>query len=109
DTLASVLTERPAEVRVLGYSKMLVLNSAAFVVLTGNGLRVTEDLARRFIIVNLDARMENPEARPFAPGFLDGIMRRRIELLEAALTILRFGRMNAGQLARGGKPLGSFE
>jgi putative DNA primase/helicase len=106
DTLASVLTERPARIRVLGETRMVPLNSAAFVALTGNGLTVTEDLARRFILCELDARCEDPETRPFAAGFLEDIERRRSELLTAALTIWRWGRLNT---LKHGKPLGSFE
>src|SRR5205085_7955521 len=49
-TLASVLTERPARVRLLGYTRMVTLNSTAFIVVTGNGLSVSEDLARRFVV-----------------------------------------------------------
>ena len=51
DTLASVLTERPARVRLLGVSEMVPLNCTAFIVITGNGLSVSEDLARRFLNV----------------------------------------------------------
>jgi hypothetical protein len=40
---------RPAKVRVLGGSQMVPLNSSTFVILTGNGLTVSQDLARRFI------------------------------------------------------------
>jgi hypothetical protein len=87
DTLASVLTERPARIRVLGETRMVPLNSAAFVALTGNGLTVTEDLARRFILCELDARCEDPETRPFAAGFLEDVEPRRSDLLTAALTI----------------------
>jgi hypothetical protein len=108
DTLASVLTERPAWVRPLGVSRMVPLNSTAFVAVTGNGLSVTEDLARRFIPIELDARCEDPESRPFAAGFLNHIERRRAELLTAVLTIWRWGRQNASGFLRG-KPLGSFE
>jgi hypothetical protein len=108
DTLASVLTERPARVRVLGRSLMVPLNSTAFIAVTGNGLTVTEDLARRFILCELDARCEDPESRPFASGFLKEIERRRAELLAAVLTIWRWGRRTAAQLRRG-KPLGSYE
>jgi hypothetical protein len=75
DTLASVLTERPARVRLLGQTRMVPLNSAAFVAVTGNGLTVTEDLARRFIPCELDARCEDPEVRPFPSGFLEQIER----------------------------------
>jgi hypothetical protein len=106
DTLASVLTERPARVRLLGQTRMVPLNSTAFITITGNGLTVTEDLARRFIHCQLDARCEDPELREFGAGFLDQIERQRAELLVACLTIWRWGRQNV--LPRG-KALGSFE
>ena len=66
DTLASVLTERPTRVRPLGRTQMVALNSTAFVALTGNGLSVSEDLARRFIVCE-DARwrtLSNENSRP---------------------------------------------
>ena len=53
DLLASAITERPAKVRVLGRSQMVPLNACAFVILTGNGLTVSEDLARRFMAIEL--------------------------------------------------------
>lgn len=107
DTLASVLTERPAHVRPMGSSTMVPLNAAAFIAITGNGLTVTEDLARRFLASDLDPRCEDPEARPFPPGFLAGIEARRAELLSACLTIWRFGRQS--QSLAPGLPLGSYE
>ncbi len=85
---------------------MIKLEHASLVVLTGNGLAVGEDLARRFIFCQLDPRLEDPEARPFEPGFLDEIERRRADLLTAALTIWRWGRQNR---PKAGIPLGSFE
>jgi hypothetical protein len=108
DTLASVLTERPSHVRIMGRSQNVPLNSSAFIAVTGNGLSVSEDLARRFIELALDPQCEDPEARPFAPGFLNDIATQRVELLAAALTIWRFGRQNAHSLIRG-LPFGSFE
>ena len=108
DTLASVLTERPARVRPLGRTQMVGLNSTAFVALTGNGLSVSEDLARRFMVCEFDAQCEDPEQRKFASGLLDEIECRRAELLAAALTIWRWGRQNAVDLKHG-RPLGSFE
>lgn len=106
DTLASVLTERPAKVRVLGKSEMRTLNSTAFVCVTGNALAISEDLVRRFLVCDLDAKVENPETRRFAPGFLDRIMRRRQHLLTCALTIWRWGRQRD---LRAGEALGSYE
>lgn len=111
DVLASAITERPARARVLGQSRMVELNSTAFIAVTGNGLTVTEDLARRFVLVEMDARCEDPESRSFTTGsekFLDEMMERRAELLAAVLTIWRWGRQNAPTLKRG-KTLGSFE
>ena len=108
NTLASVMTERPAHVRVMGRSVMVPLNCAAFVALTGNGLSVSEDLARRFLEVLVDPQCEDPEARPFPPGFLASILARRAALLTAALIVWRWGRQNAADLTRG-LPVGSFE
>jgi putative DNA primase/helicase len=108
NTLASIITERPSGVRELGKSRMIKLEHASFVVLTGNGLSVGEDLARRFIFSQLDPQLENPESRPFKPGFLEDIERRRGELLAAVLTIWRWGRQNTNSLKLG-ITLGSFE
>ena len=105
--LASAITERPAQVRVLGRSQMVPLNASAFVILTGNGLSVSEDLARRFIAVDFDPRTEDPEARTFATEIRIEVTERRTELLAALLTIWRWG-----QIAQGiapGRTLGSFE
>ena len=107
DLLASAITERPSRVRVLGQSKMVMLNANAFVVLTGNGLSVSEDLARRFLAVDLDAHAEDPEARSFQGDIKSEILAERSELLAALLTIWRWGRQQIDLPA--GKPLGSFE
>jgi putative DNA primase/helicase len=108
DILASVLTERPARIRALGRTQMITLNSTAFIAVTGNGITVSEDLARRFIVCELDARCEDPEQRPFETGFLKRIEHHRPELLTAALTVWRWGRQAAADLEPG-RPLGSFE
>jgi hypothetical protein len=106
DLLASAITERPARVRLLGRSQMVPLNASTFVVLTGNGLTVSEDLARRFVAVDLDPRMEDPEARPFTTDIRSEVTVRRKELLAALLTIWRWGRIASDVEA--GLPLGSF-
>jgi len=106
NTLASLLTERPAGVRILGQSRMVTLEHASFIALTGNGLTVSEDLARRFLYCELDAHCEDPERRSFEPGFIDSIRMDRSGLLSAALTIWRWGRQT--KMNRG-IPLGSFE
>ena len=107
DLLASAITERPARVRVLGRSQMVPLNATAFVILTGNGLSVSEDLTRRFIAVEFDAGTEDPEAREFPIDIRVDVTERRMELLAALLTIWRWGRLTPGMKA--GQALGSFE
>jgi hypothetical protein len=105
--LASSITERPARVRLLGRSQMVTLCATAFVILTGNGLTISEDLARRFVAVDFDPRTEDPEARRFATNIRAEVTARRTELLAALLTIWRWGRITKGINA--GLPLGSFE
>jgi hypothetical protein len=107
DLLASAITERPSRVRLLGKSQMVPLNSSALVILTGNGLRISEDLARRFIVVDLDARTEDPETRPFKIDIRAEVTARRTELLAALLTIWRWGRIAID--IKSGIPFGSFE
>lgn len=106
DQLASAITERPARVRVFGKLEMVVLNTCALIILTGNGLTVTEDLARRFIAIELDPKTEDPESRRFHIDILAEVSKRRSELLAACLTIWRWGRL---QNLESGLPLGSFE
>jgi hypothetical protein len=104
--LAQALTEGAVETRPLGQTKLVRLSSSSFIAVTGNGIQLTEDLIRRFLIVNLDAKCENPELRWFTEDFELTIATRRLELLAAALTIWQWGRQNA--LPKG-LPLGSFE
>ena len=87
---------------------MVPLCTSACVMVTGNGLSISEDLARRFVVIKLDARVDDPEARRFPAGFLRGIAARRAALLSECLTILRWGRQNLTTLRRG-RPVGSFE
>lgn len=107
ELLASFLTERPARVRLLGRSQMVPLNSSAFVVLTGNGLALAEDLVRRFLVIELDPRTEDPEKRSFKIDIQAHCRINRLTLLAAALTIWRWGRQ--AENWQPGLPLGSFE
>jgi hypothetical protein len=108
DILASALTENPAMVRLMGHSKMVPLHVRTFIGITGNGLQIAEDMARRILACHLDAQMENPEAQPFQPGFLDEIFAQRASLLSDVLIIWRYGRQNPGAL-KPGRALGSYE
>jgi hypothetical protein len=108
DALASAITERPAYVRILGQSVTVALNATAFICVTGNGIVLSEDLARRFLTVELDAGIEDPEARDFKGDVLGEAMQYRGVLLREALTIWRWGRLEGANLPAG-RPLGSFQ
>jgi hypothetical protein len=107
DLLASAITERPARVRILGKSQMVPLNASTFVILTGNGLTLSEDLARRFMVVELDPRTEDPETRKFTINIQEEVKKRRTQLLAALLTIWRWGRLDRS--IKPGRAFGSFE
>ena len=106
DILNSALTENPASVRVMGKSEMVPLHTHTFIGITGNAVEIAEDMARRLLTVRIDAKMENPEQREFAPGFLDDVFTARNKLLTDVLIIWRWGRQHR---LKTGKPLGSFE
>jgi hypothetical protein len=106
NVLAQVITENAVDARLLGQSKMIPLTTNAFIAVTGNAIRISEDLARRFLVVDLDAKCENPEQRYFQQSFETQIAATRLELLGAVLTIWRWGRQNR---LEAGIPMGSFE
>ena len=106
DILASVLTEHPAKVRLMGQTKMVPVHNHTFIAITGNAVQIAEDMARRLLNSHLDAKMEDPERRKFPPGFLDRVYAARPDLLAAALTIWRWGRQIQSKV---GIPLGSYE
>jgi hypothetical protein len=108
DTLASALTENPAQVRVMGLTKMVPLFVCTFIAISGNGVEIAEDMARRLLNSRLDARMENPEERKFKPGFLDDVLTQRPDLLSNLLMIWRWWRQN-GSTPDVGRALGNYE
>jgi hypothetical protein len=87
--LCTALTESPARLRPLGSSENREINTRAFIALNGNGLRISEDLVRRVVNVELDAKIENPELRSFPGDLLADIAEARLQLLAAILTIWR--------------------
>jgi hypothetical protein len=106
NVLAQAITESAVKTRLLGQSRMVRLTTNAFIAVTGNAVSISEDLARRFLVVDLDAKCENPEQRSFNEDFGTSIKEHRADLLAAVLTIWLWGRQNS---LEPGLPLGSFE
>jgi hypothetical protein len=107
DLLNSMLTQDEVSPRILGKSEAPSVSTGAFVTATGNGLVIKGDLIRRTLLCRIDAKVEQPENRPFKCDPVMEAMERRPAFIVAALTMLRAYHV-AGQPAKP-TPLGSFE
>lgn len=108
DQLCQLLTQPEIQVRVLGKSENVRIPSTALICATGNNLSIVGDLVRRTILIRMDARVERPDERDgFRFNPVDRALVRRVELVIAALTIVRAYRL-AGTPDRA-SPMGSFE
>lgn len=102
--------------RVLGKTEMPSMSIKIVWFVTGNGLIIGADTARRAIVSRLEPDTDRPEdregPRPGArwkyPHLLDYILEHRSELLGHALTIVR-AYLLAGRPSQNLKPMGSFE
>jgi hypothetical protein len=108
DLLESVITEGCADIRVLGYSKIVRVRNRSFIALTGNNPIITGDMARRALSVDIVPRSADPERDryPFNPAEL--VQRHRTDFLTAAYTAMRAFRL-AGMPSRGLPAAGSFD
>jgi len=94
--------------RVLGVSTIqTAMPNGALVLFSGNNLTLMGDTCRRVLTCRLDARVEHPSRRSFPFHPEQYVRARRLELVRAALTVLR-GFVSAGATLKG-RPLGSFE
>ena len=102
------LIERPTvEVRRLGRSELVRLESRCTILATGNNLIPAGDVVRRVLIADLDANSERPELRAFTGNPFASILAERGRYIAAALTVCR-GYLVAGRPNRLA-PLASFE
>ncbi|WP_314952087.1 hypothetical protein [Bradyrhizobium cosmicum] len=107
DQLCQLLTQEEVQVRVLGASKNVRIPSTALICATGNNLSIHGDLNRRSVRIRLDAKCERPDERRFDRDATGLAMRKRSELVAAALTIVR-AYLVAGAPSQA-SPMGSFE
>ena len=109
--LASAITSRYWEDRILGYSEMSRMPVKLLWLATGNNPRISNEMARRTIPIRLDAKVEKPWLRNSQqfrhPDLPRWISENRPALVWAVLTLIR-GWIVAGQ-PRGGGSLGMFE
>jgi putative DNA primase/helicase len=108
DLLESIITEGCADIRPLGYSKIVKVRNRSFVSLTGNNPIITGDMARRGLSIDILPRSDDPERDryPFNPAEI--IQRRRPDFLMAAFIAMRAFRL-AGMPPQGLPASGSFD
>lgn len=107
--LAAALTATNWQDRVLQRSKIVSIPNTALWVLTGNHVFLSHELARRAVLIRLDARSERPyEGRSFTiKNLLGYVAENRPKLVWSALVIIQHW-VAAGQPI-GSMTLGSFE
>jgi hypothetical protein len=106
--LCGFLTADPYSDRKLGASEAPSLPNRSVVSLTGNNITPAGDLARRSIVIRLDANVTNLRERRFGIADLRGhVAANRPALLVAALTIICAHMASGWQ--RDKPPLPSFE
>lgn len=108
DLLESIITEGCADIRPLGYSKIVRVRNRSFVTLTGNNPIITGDTARRILTIDILPRSADPERDryPFNPAEI--IQRRRADFLMAAFMAMQAFRL-AGMPRQGLPAVGSFD
>ena len=104
--LCAFLTSAVWKDRKLGESAVRALPNTAVVSASGNNVSAAGDLARRSLVIRLDADTPNLRDRTFKIADLAAyVLAHRVELLMAALTVIR-GHQQSGHM--GPRPLPSF-
>jgi len=88
-SLAALLTSGSYTDRILGKSEQVTLPNKALFLMTGNNLSLAGDMPRRVIKCRIDPQTERPYARQFDFDPLQYVKQHRLELVSAALTIMR--------------------
>lgn len=88
-SLAAAITSPTLTDRVLGRSETVTVRNGAVIVLTGNNLTLAGDLPRRVLVTRIDPGVAIPSARMFCRDPLAEVLSRRLELVAAALTLIR--------------------
>lgn len=89
--LASAMTAPKVKGRLLGHSKNLEAEVRCIWILCGNNVRLSDELIRRLLMVDLDARMAHPESRSGwrHDDILEWVRQNRGSLVWAALTLIQ--------------------
>ncbi|WP_426751575.1 bifunctional DNA primase/polymerase [Myxococcus sp. Y35] len=108
DALCQILERPIVEVRVLGKSELIRVESRSTMYATGNNILLRGDVTRRMLLARLEANMERPELRAFKRNPVAEVLADRGRYVAAALTIAR-AYVVAGRPACAAAPLASFQ
>lgn len=101
--------ERPiVQIRPLGSSEIIEIETRSCIYATGNALRVRGDMTRRTLVADLDAGVERPELRAFDFDPVDEVLQDRGKYIGACLTIVLAHAEAGFPGADNLPPLGSF-
>jgi putative DNA primase/helicase len=87
--LAQMVTQICIKTRILGKSEMPECEWRGMLFATGNNIRVVDDMIRRTLTCNLDAKVERPERRKFDFDPIQRVLKDRAAYIAAAITIAR--------------------
>jgi hypothetical protein len=88
-TLATAITEKYLDGRVMGMGRTEVVSTRVVWVGTSNNAQLCSDAVSRSVLIRLDTRQENPEQRQFKLKPVRYIAQHRAEVLGAIFTLIR--------------------
>jgi hypothetical protein len=108
--LASAMTATTYAARILGRSETIETEVRCAWILTGNNVRLSGELVRRLVMIDLDARLSNPAMRTaFRHSDIKGwIAKNRGLLVWACLTLIQ-NWIAKGKIEQNDQVLASFE
>ena len=89
DALCQIIERPSVDIRVLGKSEIVKIETRSTIFANGNNISLLEDVTRRAILCTLDPNLERPELKQFETNPFDTILLNRGKYIAAALTIVR--------------------
>jgi hypothetical protein len=96
--LCAMLTAPVYSDRVLGVSETITVPTNSLLIITGNNVTLRGDLCRRVLRCRIDPASETPWKRRFDLDPADYCRDHRLEMVAAALTIIRAGMQNGPEM-----------
>jgi len=89
DALCQIIERPVVEIRILGKSERVRVETRSTMFATGNNIRLVADMTRRVLHCRLDPKVERPELRQFGRRPTEAVLADRGRYVAAALTVVR--------------------